>query len=56
MDPAAGDILNPATLHKYVYAADNPVNWIDPWGTEIEENEEILEGDESTKLKLASKA
>lgn len=32
MDPAAGDILNPATLHKYVYAGNNPVNASDPTG------------------------
>jgi hypothetical protein len=32
MDPAEGNILNPATLHKYVYAASNPVNRIDPTG------------------------
>jgi len=31
-DPAEGDILNPATLHKYVYAANNPVNASDPTG------------------------
>ena len=34
MDPAAGDILNPATLHKYVYAGNNPVNASDPTGRE----------------------
>ena len=32
MDPAAGNILNPATLHKYVYAGNNPVNASDPTG------------------------
>jgi RHS repeat-associated protein len=32
MDPAAGDILNPATLHKYVYAGNDPVNASDPTG------------------------
>jgi len=31
-DPAEGDILNPATLHKYVYAGNNPVNSADPSG------------------------
>jgi RHS repeat-associated protein len=35
MDPAEGDILNPATLHKYVYAGNNPVNASDPTGRDI---------------------
>jgi RHS repeat-associated protein len=46
MDPVAGKIADPKTLHKYVLTGNNPVNWIDPRGTELEENEEILEGDE----------
>jgi RHS repeat-associated protein len=32
MDPAAGHILNPATLHKYVYTGNDPVNASDPTG------------------------
>jgi hypothetical protein len=32
MDPYEGDFLNPATLHKYVLTANNPVNWLDPTG------------------------
>lgn len=32
MDPDAGKILDPATLHKYVYARNNPVNAADPTG------------------------
>jgi len=32
MDPEAGNILNPATLHKYVYTQNNPANAIDPTG------------------------
>jgi RHS repeat-associated protein len=32
MDPYEGDVLNPATLHKYVYAGNNPVNADDPSG------------------------
>lgn len=32
MDPAAGKITDPATLHKYVYTKNNPVNAIDPSG------------------------
>jgi len=31
-DPEAGRIKVPATLHKYLYAATNPVNRIDPSG------------------------
>lgn len=38
MDPYAGKITDPVTLHKYVYAKNNPVNLIDPTGRdEIEE-------------------
>ncbi|MGQ9610193.1 MAG: RHS repeat-associated core domain-containing protein [bacterium] len=32
MDPWQGDIFEPATLHKYVYAYNNPLNYIDPTG------------------------
>ncbi len=31
-DPYQGTISNPATLHKYAYTANNPVNFIDPTG------------------------
>ncbi len=34
MDPVAGNIIDPGTLHKYVYTKNNPVNRIDPNGTE----------------------
>ena len=40
MDPYWGDIQQPATLHKYVLTADDPVNWLDPTG-----NAEIAEYD-----------
>jgi hypothetical protein len=30
MDPVAGNNFDPQSLHKYVYAADEPVNRIDP--------------------------
>jgi RHS repeat-associated protein len=46
MDPVAGKIFDPKTLHKYVLTGNNPVSWIDPWGKAFEEDEEILEGDE----------
>ncbi|MGB0012208.1 MAG: RHS repeat-associated core domain-containing protein [Candidatus Sulfotelmatobacter sp.] len=32
-----GNIFDPATLHKYVYAANNPVNRVDPSGRDIGE-------------------
>jgi len=31
-DPDAGQIAIPATLHKYLYAAGDPVNRVDPSG------------------------
>jgi hypothetical protein len=34
MDPFAGNKTDAPSLHKYVYAADNPVNKIDPSGLE----------------------
>jgi RHS repeat-associated protein len=33
-DPENGDEFDPATLHKYLYAASDPVNRIDPSGRE----------------------
>jgi RHS repeat-associated protein len=39
MDPNSGSILDPLTLHKYVYAGNNPVNRIDPKGTELVEDD-----------------
>ena len=32
VDPYEGAILNPLTLHRYVYTANNPVNFVDPTG------------------------
>jgi len=34
-DPSAGDITIPATLHKYLYAAGDPVNLSDPTGRDL---------------------
>src|SRR6185437_15985530 len=31
-DPEDGDLTNPATLHKYLYAGGDPMNGIDPTG------------------------
>ena len=43
MDPALGDLLNPGTLHKYLYGQSNPVNRLDPSGRDdIEEYAEVL--------------
>src|SRR5438094_3690790 len=35
MDPYQGTIRNPATLHKYAYTANNPVNFVDPTGRDL---------------------
>ncbi|RDH83493.1 MAG: hypothetical protein DIZ77_16230, partial [endosymbiont of Seepiophila jonesi] len=32
MDPVAGDPQSPISLHRYLYANDNPVNYVDPTG------------------------
>jgi RHS repeat-associated protein len=37
MDPAEGDIFDPATLHKYIYAQADPVDETDPTGNGIVE-------------------
>jgi hypothetical protein len=41
MDPYEGSVLDPVTLHKYVYAANNPVNATDPTGEDLVEKVEI---------------
>ena len=38
-DPLPGHITIPGTLHKYLYASADPVNRIDPFGQEDEEEE-----------------
>src|SRR5262249_42931266 len=35
MDPFAGDVANPITLHRYLYAGDDPVNHLDPTGRDF---------------------
>jgi RHS repeat-associated protein len=53
-----GNIFDPATLHKYVYAVNNPVNRIDPSGRgfleevdlETETFETLVERNRGTKL------
>jgi RHS repeat-associated protein len=32
VDPYEGDVYEPATLHKYLYTANDPVNMVDPSG------------------------
>jgi RHS repeat-associated protein len=43
MDPAAGNIVEPITLHKYLYAGADPVDAADPTGRDIFENV-LIEG------------
>ena len=35
-DPFAGRITDPVSLHRYLYAADNPVNLVDPGGRQFD--------------------
>jgi len=45
IDPYQGTILDPASLHKYVYTGNNPVNLIDPTGLDaIDEYAALREG------------
>lgn len=34
-DPEEGNPINPATLHKYIYAGSNPVKYVDPTGRDL---------------------
>jgi RHS repeat-associated protein len=43
MDPFSGKISDPATLHRYVYASNDPVNRIDPSGKDVGEYGELSE-------------
>ncbi len=42
MDPVEGKTAHPGTFHKYVYAANNPVNRVDPTGKQVEEEDLIV--------------
>jgi RHS repeat-associated protein len=35
-DPVQGDLTNPPSLHRYLYAYGNPTVWVDPLGREPE--------------------
>ncbi|MCP3911746.1 MAG: hypothetical protein GY713_12415, partial [Actinomycetia bacterium] len=39
-DPAAGNFSNPPSLHRYLYAYQNPTVFLDPTGTTPEKDEE----------------
>ncbi len=34
-DPEDGNPINPATLHKYIYAGSNPIKYVDPTGRDL---------------------
>jgi len=36
-DPEDGNVIDPKTLHKYLYVGADPINWIDPRGREDQE-------------------
>jgi RHS repeat-associated protein len=40
-DPEEGKAKDPKSLHKYLYAGSNPINWMDPTGRNEEEDAEI---------------
>ncbi len=53
MDPYQGTILDPASLHKYVYTRNNPANRIDPDGTDSFEDYIVLT---ARRIKIVLKA
>jgi RHS repeat-associated protein len=50
MDPYTGNILDPATLHKYFYAQNNPANRIDPSGRDSAEYTTITFSEQDAEL------
>jgi RHS repeat-associated protein len=52
MDPLAGSVADPRTLHKYLYAAGNPINLIDPTGRDLEEGEILGEVEEEVETEV----
>ena len=52
MDGYFGRRSEPSTLHKYVYTANNPINFTDPWGASAEEeyllNDDLIEETENS--------
>jgi RHS repeat-associated protein len=40
-DPEDGNSKDPSSLHKYLYAGGDPVNWIDPTGRDLIETGEL---------------
>jgi RHS repeat-associated protein len=51
-----GNIFDPATLYKYVYTVNNPVNRIDPSGRGIEEDAEFEAWLAKTEVELKKSA
>jgi RHS repeat-associated protein len=50
MDPYTGKIIDPATLHKYVYTRNNPVNRLDASGKDDWVEQNLLKGISSRTL------
>ena len=55
-DPLSGQTIDPASLHKYLYAGGDPVNMIDPTGRDADAVEsEELDATEETTVKFWTK-
>lgn len=55
MDPELGKIFDPATLHKYVYSRNNPVNRIDPSGADDAGEVVFIEANTTKNLAYAAR-